>query len=72
MNPSTVVPLGNPQLVASGSEPAANLEVGQWLDDLADGLSEHGWVSLDVQDLLGRELLDALASEVTILDRSNA
>lgn len=72
MNPSTVVPLGNPQLVASGSEPAADLEAGQWLDDLADGLSEHGWVSLDVQDLLGQELLDALASEVTILDRSNA
>lgn len=45
---------------------------GQWLDELADGLSEHGWVSQDVSARLGIPLLAALASEVALLDRSDA
>lgn len=43
-----------------------------WLDTLADGLSEHGWMALDVGDRLGTPLLAALASEVAVLDRSDA
>ncbi|MBW7470037.1 2OG-Fe(II) oxygenase [Marinobacter sp. F4218] len=44
----------------------------QWLETIAGGLSEHGWITLDVQERLGRPLLAALASEVALLDRSDA
>ncbi len=44
----------------------------RWLDTLADGLSEHGWMALDVTDRLGSALIAALASEVAVLDRSDA
>ena len=43
-----------------------------WLDALADGLSERGWLSVDVRLLLGGELLSSLCDEVRILDRSDA
>ncbi|MBD3640962.1 MAG: 2OG-Fe(II) oxygenase [Marinobacter sp.] len=43
-----------------------------WLDQLADGLSEYGWMSLDVRDRLGSGLLSALRDEVAILDRTDA
>jgi SM-20-related protein len=43
-----------------------------WLDALAVGLSEHGWLSVDAQPLLGGELLSDLCQEVRILDRSDA
>ncbi|WP_150913252.1 2OG-Fe(II) oxygenase [Marinobacter halotolerans] len=45
---------------------------GDWLDALADGLSEHGWLSLDARPLLGDELLASLCEEVQILDRTDA
>lgn len=43
-----------------------------WLDELASGLSEHGWMSLDVRSRLGANLLAALKQEVQILDRTDA
>lgn len=43
-----------------------------WLDELASGLSEHGWMSLDVRSRLGTNLLAALKQEVQILDRTDA
>lgn len=43
-----------------------------WLDALAEGLSEYGWMSLDVRGLIGGELLAALKQEVEILDRTDA
>ncbi|PXX91995.1 2OG-Fe(II) oxygenase [Marinobacter vulgaris] len=44
----------------------------QWLDELADGLTEHGWMSQDVSVRLGADLLAGLHNEVQILDRSAA
>ena len=44
----------------------------EWLDDLASGLNEHGWMSLDVRSRLGENLLAALKQEVQILDRTDA
>lgn len=64
--------------VASGDElaglPPGNADPvsGDWLDELADGLSEHGWMTLDVASALGLPLLASLASEVSLLDRSDA
>ena len=43
-----------------------------WLDELALGLSEHGWMSLDARTRLGENLLAALKQEVQILDRADA
>lgn len=43
-----------------------------WLDELALGLSEHGWMSLDARSRLGDDLLAALKHEVEILDRTDA
>lgn len=44
----------------------------EWLDELASGLSEHGWMSLDARSRLGENLLAALKQEVQILDRTDA
>lgn len=44
----------------------------EWLDELASGLSEHGWISLDARSRLGENLLAALKQEVQILDRTDA
>jgi SM-20-related protein len=43
-----------------------------WLDSLADGLSEHGWLSVDAGPFLGDELLLSLCEEVQVLDRNDA
>ncbi|EMP55558.1 oxidoreductase, 2OG-Fe(II) oxygenase family protein [Marinobacter santoriniensis NKSG1] len=43
-----------------------------WLDQLASGLSESGWMSLDVRERLGDPLITALREEVAILDRTDA
>lgn len=43
-----------------------------WLDELALGLSEQGWMTLDVRSRLGSDLLAALQKEVEILDRTDA
>lgn len=43
-----------------------------WLDELASGLIEHGWMSQDVRFRLGTNLLAALKQEVQILDRTDA
>ena len=43
-----------------------------WLDELASGLSEHGWMSVDARSWLGTNLLAALKQEVQILDRTDA
>ncbi len=50
----------------------APLVSDQWLDELADGLTEHGWMSQDVSVRLGSGLLGGLRSEVQILDRTEA
>jgi len=44
----------------------------QWLDELADGLAEHGWMSQDVGSRLGSGLLRGLCNEVQTLDRTEA
>lgn len=44
----------------------------QWLDELADGLTENGWMSQDVACRLGAGLLSGLRTEVQILDRTEA
>lgn len=59
----------NLTVMPPGSEAAVD---GQWLDDLAVGLSEHGWMTMDIRSRLGSPLLAALASEVALLDRSRA
>jgi SM-20-related protein len=43
-----------------------------WLDSLADGLSDHGWLSVDAGPFLGDELLLSLCEEVQVLDRNDA
>lgn len=43
-----------------------------WLDELADGLTEHGWMSQNVSSRLGADLLSGLSNEVQILDRTEA
>lgn len=43
-----------------------------WLDELADGLTEHGWMSQNVSARLGADLLSGLRNEVQILDRTDA
>jgi SM-20-related protein len=58
---SVLLPVGNPAAPE-----------GDWLDALADGLSEHGWLSVDARPLLGDELLASLCEEVQILDRTDA
>jgi SM-20-related protein len=44
----------------------------QWLDELADGLTENGWMSQNVSWRLGSNLLSGLRNEVQILDRTEA
>lgn len=44
----------------------------QWLDQLADGLSDHAWLELDLIEHLPEGLLPALLNEVRILDRTEA
>ena len=75
-----VAPLYNLQDAVAGSD-VQSVELGQdrrepvsedWLDELASGLSEHGWMSLDVGSRLGANLLAALKQEVQILDRTDA
>ena len=61
------------QITASVPEPCqAGLDLStpgsdQWLDDLADGLTEHGWMIQDVSVLLTPSLLKGLSSEVRIV-----
>ena len=43
-----------------------------WLDELADGLSEFGWMSMDAASLMGSGLLSGLRDEIRILDRTEA
>ncbi len=64
----------NNQIVAPafpGMEPAPVIS-DQWLDELASGLTEHGWMNQDVAQRLGAELLIGLRNEVRILDRTEA
>ncbi|PSF06991.1 2OG-Fe(II) oxygenase [Marinobacter halophilus] len=44
----------------------------QWLDELAKGLAEQAWLSLDLSARLPAGLLAALRNEVTILHKSEA
>lgn len=57
--------------ILSHSEPAPVVS-DLWLDELADGLTEHGWMSQNVSSRLGADLLGGLHSEVQILDRTEA
>lgn len=43
-----------------------------WLDGLAAGLSEHGWLSIDARQFFGDPLLSTLCDEVKTLDRTDA
>ncbi|WP_421921541.1 2OG-Fe(II) oxygenase [Marinobacter salarius] len=57
----------------AGVHLAESMPVGdQWLDELADGLTEHGWMSQDVSVPLSADLLRGLRHEVRILDRTEA
>ena len=44
----------------------------QWLDELALGLTERGWLSFDITPWLGVELLRSLQQEVIALDQNDA
>jgi SM-20-related protein len=48
------------------------LDKAQWLDELAQGLSDHGWMSFDITPWLGTELLRSLQSEIIVLDKNDA
>lgn len=43
-----------------------------WLDELACGLSEQGWMSFDITPWLGLELLRSLQQEIIALDQDDA
>lgn len=43
-----------------------------WLDELAWGLSERGWMSFDITPWLGLELLRSLQQEIITLDQNDA
>jgi len=49
-----------------------SLDKSQWLDELADGLSEHGWMSFDITPWLGEDLLKSLQAEIILLDQNDA
>jgi SM-20-related protein len=53
-------------------QPASLSTKTGWLDALADGLSEHGWLSVDAGPFLGENLLLSLCDEIQALDRSDA
>ncbi len=57
--------------ILSNSE-SAPVVCDLWLDELADGLTEHGWMSQNVSCRLGADLLVGLRKEVQILDRTEA
>lgn len=61
---------GDVDLCAPASKtPALGAPVSEaWLDTLAAGLTEPGWMSLDVREQLGQRLLQGLLEEVRILD----
>ncbi|MFN2361151.1 MAG: 2OG-Fe(II) oxygenase, partial [Marinobacter sp.] len=65
MNNQIVAPLSSAHLPVPGIS-------DQWLDELAEGLTEHGWMSQDVSSRLGTDLLRGLRNEVQILDRTEA
>lgn len=44
----------------------------KWLDELAQGLCESGWMSFDITPWLGPELLRALQEEITVLDQNDS
>lgn len=50
----------------------APLVPDDWLDQLAAGLTHTGWMSLDVRERLGDELITALRQEVTTLHLTEA
>jgi|SRR5690554_174693 len=56
-------------VTAAGGVPVIEDE---WLDELADGLSEAAWVELDLTPRLPPGLLEALRNEVAILDKTEA
>lgn len=88
METPVIVPINDPlntplssayDAVAGSDVPSTDLAPDQrellseeWLDELALGLSEHGWMSLDARSRLGENLLAALKQEVQILDRTDA
>jgi len=48
------------------------LDKVKWLDELAQGLCESGWLIFDTTPWLGPELLRALQQEITVLDQNDA
>jgi len=57
----------------SGPSGAATMPLAEeWLDSLAEGLGEKGWLELDLNDYLPAGLLPALANEVAILHQTEA
>ncbi|MFT7337842.1 MAG: SM-20-related protein [Marinobacter maritimus] len=49
-----------------------SLDKVKWLDELARGLCERGWLIFDTTPWLGPELLRALQQEIIVLDQSDA
>ncbi|MFC4261197.1 2OG-Fe(II) oxygenase [Marinobacter lacisalsi] len=64
----TIVSLAKADLAATGPDTSDQ----QWLDHVADDLSERGWLSLDLSSRLGEELLASLRREVDILEKTAA
>lgn len=63
---------GDAALAGAGMPQAAGLVPEQWLDRLADELSEQAWLELDLSARLPDGLLPALLNEVRILERTDA
>lgn len=60
--------------LSAGFDPVvpARLADDEWLDALADGLSEHAWLSLELSARLPEGLLAALLNEIAILHKTEA
>ncbi|MBE0487216.1 2OG-Fe(II) oxygenase [Marinobacter sp.] len=60
--------------LSTGCDPAvpARLTDEEWLDALADSLSDFSWLSLELSTRLPEGLLAALLNEVTILHKTEA
>ncbi|MFW5825468.1 MAG: 2OG-Fe(II) oxygenase [Marinobacter sp.] len=66
---ATANAIGNPEI--SGPDTPAQADA-PWLDDIAAGLSERGWLIRDARGRLGGDLLAALGQEVHILEKTAA
>ncbi|KAA1175069.1 2OG-Fe(II) oxygenase [Marinobacter salinexigens] len=71
MDSQVVTPLQDALPEKPGIVPGFPNVADDWLDLIADGLGEYGWLTLDACAVFGRGLLTQIAEEVAILDRTD-